>query len=236
MREWAGVNPATGAGMWNLYYDDVNGDGIFDNGDAPISNMVIYMDENPGANVASTTTEIYNDATQKYVGKTAIPDVRGGFRINASYKDFDLSAQFSYSIGGHIYDNGYRTLMNNRDLIGSNNFHTDIRDAWTQPGEMTNVPRASAGYNTDTQFNSYSTRFLTKADFLSLNNLRIGYTLPDAAAEKAGLSNLSFFVSGDNLMMLSARSGLNPTNFIASSNSGIYMPMTTLSLGTKIQF
>ena len=37
-------------------------------------------------------------------------------------------------------------------------------------------------------------------------------------------------------MMLSARSGLNPTNFIASSNSGMYMPMTTFSLGTKIQF
>ena len=36
MREWAGVNPATGAAMWNLYYDDINGDGIFDNGDAPL--------------------------------------------------------------------------------------------------------------------------------------------------------------------------------------------------------
>lgn len=236
LREWAGVNPATGAAMWNLYYDDVNADGIFDNGDTPINSMTLFLDENPNANVAQTVTEDYSEATQKYVGKTAIPDVRGGFRLNAAYKDFDLTAQFSYSIGGHIYDNGYSVLMNNRDLIGSNNFHADVRDAWTQPGDVTNVPRMTAGYNTDTQHNASSTRFLTKANFLSLNNLRIGYNLPEAAAEKAGLTNLSFFVSGDNLMMLSSRNGLNPTNFIASSNSGIYMPMTTFSLGTKIQF
>ena len=165
-----------------------------------------------------------------------IRDVRGGFRLNAKYKNVDFTAQFSYSIGGHIYDNGYSVLMNNRDLIGSNNFHQDVRKAWKQPGDMTNVPRMTAGYNTDTQHNATSTRFLTKADFLSLNNLRIGYTLPDSAAENAGLKSLSFYVSGDNLMMLSARSGLNPTNFIASSNSGMYMPMTTFSLGTKIQF
>jgi len=236
MREWAGVNPATGAAMWNLYYDDINGDGIFDSGDAAINSMTLYLDENPNANVAQTTTEDYTDATQKYVGKSAIPDIRGGFRLNAKYKNVDFTAQFSYSIGGHIYDNGYSVLMNNRDLIGSNNFHQDVRKAWKQPGDMTNVPRMTAGYNTDTQHNATSTRFLTKADFLSLNNLRIGYTLPNSAAENAGLKSLSFYVSGDNLMMLSARSGLNPTNFIASSNSGMYMPMTTFSLGTKIQF
>ena len=236
MREWAGVNPATGAAMWNLYYDDANGDGIFNSGDSQIASMTLYMDENPNANVQQTTTEDYTDATQKYVGKSAIPDVRGGFRLNAEYKNFDISAQFSYSLGGYVFDSGYRTLMNNRNLIGNDNFHTDVRQAWKQPGDMTNVPRMSAGYFTDTQHSLTSTRFLTKADFLSLNNLRIGYTLPDDTASRANLSKVSFFVSGDNLMMLSARKGLNPTTMIGTSNSGIYMPMTTFSLGTKVQF
>ena len=70
--------------MWNLYYDDVNADGIFDNGDTPINSMTLFLDENPNANVAQTVTEDYSEATQKYVGKTAIPDVRGGFRLNAA--------------------------------------------------------------------------------------------------------------------------------------------------------
>ena len=236
LREWAGVNPATGAAMWNLYYDDLNGDGVFGSGDAPITNMVIYMDENPGANVASTTTEVYSDATQKYVGKSAIPDVRGSFRINASYKNFDLTAQFSYSMGGYVYDNGYSVLMSNSGLIGRDNYHTDIRNAWSQPGDITNVPRMSAGYSTDTQFSSTSTRFLTKANYLSLNNLRVGYTLPNKLATRAGIKSFNVYVSGDNLMMLSARKGMNPTTLISSSNSGIYMPMTTLSIGTTVQF
>jgi hypothetical protein len=236
MREWAGVNPATGAAMWNLYYDDINGDGAFNTGDSQIASMTLYLDENPNANVQQTTTEDYTDATQKYVGKSAIPDIRGGFRLSAEYKNFDISAQFSYSLGGYVYDSGYSVLMNNRNLIGNDNFHTDVRQAWKQPGDMTNVPRMSAGYFTDTQHSLTSTRFLTKADFLSLNNLRIGYTLPEDTASRAGLSNVSFFVSGDNLMMLSARKGLNPTTLISSSNSGIYMPMTTFSLGTKVQF
>ena len=236
MREWAGVNPATGTAMWNLYYDDMNNDGIFDSGDSAINSMTLYMDEFPDANVQKTSTETYSDATQKYVGKNNQPDIAGGFRLNAAYKNFDISAQFTYSIGGYIYDNGYATIMQNRSLAGSDNFHTDARNAWKQPGDITNVPRLSAGYATDVQHNSYSTRFLTKADYLSLNNVRLGYTLPRGAVSKAKLENVSFYVSGDNLMMLSARKGLNPQTLISSSGSGIYMPMTTFSIGTKIQF
>ena len=236
MREWAGVNPATGAALWNLYYDDINGDGIYNAGDQSITSLTLYEDANPNANVGKTTTEDYSDATEKYVGKSAIPKVRGGFRLNAAYKNFDFTAQFSYSLGGYVYDNGYSVLMNNRGLIGTDNFHTDIRDAWKQPGDITNVPRTSAGYNTDTQHNSFSSRFLTKADYLSLNNVRIGYNLPKKTISKANLTDVSFYVSGDNLMMLSARKGLNPTTLISSSNSGIYMPMTTFSIGTKVQF
>jgi TonB-linked SusC/RagA family outer membrane protein len=236
MREWAGVNPATGAAMWNLYYDDMNGDGIFNSGDSAINSMTLYMDEFPNANVQKTSTETYSDATQKYVGKNNQPDIAGGFRLNAAYKNFDITAQFTYSIGGYIYDNGYATVMQNRSLAGSDNFHTDVRNAWKQPGDITNVPRFSAGYSSDVQHNSYSTRFLTKADYLSLNNVRLGYTLPSDAISKAKLENVSFYVSGDNLMMLSARKGLNPQTLISSSGSGIYMPMTTFSIGTKIQF
>jgi hypothetical protein len=73
------------------------------------------MAANPGAaNVVKTTTKSYANATQAYTGKSAIPKVRGAFRLNAAYKNFDLTAQFSYSIGGYVYDGGYALLMNNR--------------------------------------------------------------------------------------------------------------------------
>lgn len=236
MREWAGVDSATGAGLWNLYYDDLNANGIFDNADAPIGNMTIYMAANPNAVVAKTTTNNYSQATQKYTGMSAIPKVRGAFRLNAAYKNFDLTAQFSYSIGGHVYDSGYAQLMDNSDLIGANNWHRDIHNAWKQFGDVTDVPRLSSGVASDVNFNAQSTRFLTKADFLSLNNVRLGYNIPASFLDKLHLSKFNLFVSGDNLLMFSKRDGLNPTTLISSSNSGIYMPMTTFSFGTKIEF
>jgi TonB-linked SusC/RagA family outer membrane protein len=236
MREWAGVDPANGAGLWNLYYNDINNDGVFNAGDEGINSMTLYLDENPDANIKRTTTSSYSSATQKYVGKSAIPKVRGAFRLNAEYKNFDLTAQFSYSLGGHVLDSGYQQLMDNGDLIGANNWHNDILNAWQEPGDVTNVPRLSSGFATDVNYNSTSTRFLTKADFLSLNNLRIGYTMPEQFISKLKISKLSLYASGDNLMLLSARNGLNPTTLIGTSNSGIYMPMTTFSFGTKIEF
>ena len=245
MREWAGVDPATGSGLWYAYYNDVDGNGLFNpaDGDESISSLTQYLNDNPDANIVRTTTSNYTyadestlGATQKYVGKSAIPKIRGSFRLNTGYKNFDLTAQFGYSIGGYVIDNGYSRLMENRGLIGTNNWHSDMQDAWTQPGDITNIPRQSAGFNTDTQFAAASSRFLTKADYLSLNNVRLGYNLPANVVEDLKISKFSIFVSGDNLMMLSARDGLNPTTLISSSNSGIYMPMTTFSVGAKIEF
>ncbi|RCW94153.1 SusC/RagA family TonB-linked outer membrane protein [Winogradskyella arenosi] len=245
MREWAGVDPATGAGLWSAYYNDVDNDGVFNsaNGDESISNLTLYQSTNPDANIVKTTTSSYTysdettlGATEAYVGKSAIPKIRGSFRLNAGYKNFDLSAQFGYSIGGYVYDTGYATLMNNRSLIGTNNYHTDAANAWSEVGDITNVPRLSAGYDTDVNYSATSSRFLTKADYLSLNNIRLSYSLPSDAVEAMKLRRFNIFVTGDNVMMLSARDGLNPTTFIGTSNSGIYMPRTAFSVGAKIEF
>ncbi|MUU78926.1 SusC/RagA family TonB-linked outer membrane protein [Winogradskyella endarachnes] len=245
MREWQGVDPATGSALWTAYYNDVDNDGIFNaaNGDESISSLTLYQSENPDANIKKTVTSVYaySDetelaATQSYIGKSAIPKIRGSFRLNAGYKDFDLSAQFGYSLGAYVYDTGYARLMDGSDLIGTSNWHTDMSEAWTQPGDITNVPRNSAGIAADTRASSVSSRWLTKGDYLSLNNVRLGYNLPSDAVEAMGLSSFSVYVLGDNLMMLSARNGLNPTTFFGSGNSGIYMPMSTFSVGTKIEF
>jgi TonB-linked SusC/RagA family outer membrane protein len=236
MREWAGVDPANGNALWNLYYNDINDDGVFNVGDEGIDSMVTYLDKNPDANVQRTTTTNYANATQKYVGKSAIPKIRGAFRINAAYKNFDFSAQFSYSVGGYVYDSGYSQLMDSSKLIGANNWHTDILSAWKQPGDVTDVPRLTSGLGTDANYVSTSTRFLTKGDYLSLNNLKIGYTLPQNFISKMKLSKVSMYLSGDNLLIFSKRKGLNPTTLVSTTNTGIYTPMTTFSFGTKVEF
>ncbi|WP_245553403.1 SusC/RagA family TonB-linked outer membrane protein [Echinicola vietnamensis] len=235
LREWAGVNPTTGQAQWNIYYDDANGDNEMQDEEI-IASMADYLAQNPNSesNIKSTTTTTYQEATQKYVGKSAVPKVRGGINLSAGYKNFDFSILFLYSIGGYAFDVRYQDLMHN-DQVGSNNWHVDIRDRWTQEGDLTDVPRLTN--DLDQNVNSTSTRFLTKADYFNLSNVRLGYTLPSSFLEKYAIQSCNIFVAGDNLWLASARKGFNPsTNEAGTSSRYRYSPLSTFTFGAKIKF
>ncbi|MFV0540206.1 MAG: SusC/RagA family TonB-linked outer membrane protein, partial [Aestuariibaculum sp.] len=235
MKEWAGVDPDNGNPLWNQYYFDANSNGSFDTGDEAISNLTQYQYTNPNnTNIQSTTTSIYADATEKYVNKSAIPDVRGAFRLNARIKNFDISTQFTYSLGGYGYDGAYARLMNN-SKVGNSNWHTDIRNSWKEPGDITNVPAMASAYNT--QVSSTSTRFLVSTDYLAFNNARIGYNFPSQSLANTGLTGLNLSLSGDNLFISSKRKGFNPnTSENSASSTYRYAPLTTVTLGVRVKF
>ena len=232
-REWAGVDPANGTTMWYQNYHDLNRNGVLDTGEG-ITSLFDYTTANPDSTISITTTKTYANATQKYVGKSAIPKVRGAFRLEGRVKGFDISAQFIYSVGGYAYDFAYASLMDNR-VIGNNNWSTDILNRWQKPGDITNVPRISSGQ--DLNVASSSTRYITKADFLTLNSIRIGYTVPTKLTERVGISSFNIFVTGDNLFLLSARDGFNPsTSEVGASDTYRYSPLSTYALGLRVKF
>ncbi|RQP09586.1 MAG: SusC/RagA family TonB-linked outer membrane protein [Chryseobacterium sp.] len=234
MREWAGVNSQTGAAQWTLHYVDKNGNGVFDSGDIAVASLYEYQQANPGAVISQTVTETYAQATQKFLGKSALPDLRGAFGLNAGYKAFSIGAQFLYSIGGYAYDSAYAVLMNN-DQIGGNNWHKDIEQRWQNPGDVTNVPRLSNGR--DTNYNSRSSRFLTKADYLVLNNAYVAYSLPSKYYEGLGLNGLQISVTGDNLWINTKRKGFNPTvSETGGTSMYTYSPLSTITFGVKANF
>ena len=233
IREWAGVDPADGTSMWYMNYHDADGNGVYDDGEE-IASLLDYTSENPDDDISVTTTKTYADATQKYVGKSAIPKVNGAFRLVGRVKAFDITAQFIYSLGGYAYDFNYADKMDN-DVIGNNNWHKDILDRWQKPGDITDVPRLSNNY--DVNVASTSTRFLTSSDFLSLNNLRVGYSVPEDLVKRIGISSVNVFVSGDNLFLLSARSGFHPgTSEDGTSDRYTYTPLTTYTMGLRVKF
>ena len=232
MPVYVGVNAATGAAQWERNFDDKNSNGTFDDGDATITSLTSYLNDNPSANVAQELTEVYAEATDKFINKTAIPDVRGAIRLNAQFGDFSLSTLFNYQLGGWAYDSAYASLMDN-DYNGTNNFHVDIRDRWQASGDVTNIPRQDARYQI--QQNATSTRFLTKSDYVALNNIRIGYSVPKSFASKIGLKKADVFVTGDNLWLMSERQGFNPSTAITGGTSIYrYNPLSTIVLGVNL--
>jgi TonB-linked SusC/RagA family outer membrane protein len=235
VREWAGVDPATGAPLWYRYFDDVNGNGVFDDGDVSITSMTPYLADNPDANIERTITGTYAQATDKYIGKSGIPDVRGGIRLGGNYKGFNFSTQFIYSIGGHAVDFQYQELMSDRFGAVGNNFHSDILNRWQRPGDITDVPAL-----TDNRFingGSTSSRFVTSTDYLALNNALVGYTFSENLLGNSGIDFVNIFVSGDNLFVKTARDGFLP-NTSESGNSGrrLYAPLTTVTAGVRVKF
>ncbi|WP_408038733.1 SusC/RagA family TonB-linked outer membrane protein [Tenacibaculum amylolyticum] len=246
MQEWAGVDPADGAPMWFQYYDDKNNNGVLDTGEADFSvlpngdpsntsTLYEYRLADPSANIQKTTTKTYADATQVFLDKTLIPDVRGAFRLSGKLGNFDFATQFTYSLGGYAYDNQYAELMSDRFGAGSTNFHVDILNRWQQPGDITDVPLLSD--NAVQNITSTSSRFITSTDFIALNNARIGYTVPSNFMQDSGIDAINIWVSGDNLFINTAREGFNPAiRETGSSGRRIYAPATTITMGVRVKF
>lgn len=156
-----------------------------------------------------TTTDI-SKAT-KYDCGTTLPTMYGGFGTSLRAYGFDLSAQFSYQLGGKIYDGAYQALMHN-GLAAGNAMHKDLLNAWSETNKNTNIPRLSRAAGDDAGFKSQSPqdRFLTSSNYLCLNNLTLGYTLPGTLVRKAAMSSMRVYVSGENLFLLTKRKGLDP--------------------------
>ena len=245
MREYAGVNSETGMAMYNAYYNVKN-----DGSKELIEDMETYKSQNGINKLEVEQTADWSKATKKFVGKSGIPALQGGFGFDLYAKGITLNATFSYGIGGYGFDYNYQALMHN-GTSGSHNWHKDIENRWQKVGDVTDVPGLSNNFGggaDDTNYaNSSSTRFLTNRSYLNLANLRIGYELPKSVVSKMHLSGLSVFVSGDNLLYLSARKG-----YISAASSGSadndngndsgesgrsqYAPLSTIMGGLKIQF
>ena len=233
IREWAGVDPANGNPMWIENWSDENSNGQYDSGEG-IPDMLIYTAANPDAVIEERITNTYSNATRKYSDKSVIPTVRGAFRLNSSYKGFSLSTQFGYSLGGYGYDAQYANLMTN-GKVGGSSYHSDMQDRWMQPGDINDVPRLYS--NENVQVVSTSTRFLQSSDYLSLNNVRLGYTVPSQFLGKTGFSSVNLWVSGDNLFLLSSREGYNPTTSLTGeSGRYTYNPISNYTLGVRVKF
>lgn len=196
--------------------------------------MERYKANNQIENLEVETTSNWSQATQKFVDKSAIPALSGGFGFDLSIKGFDVSTTFTYGIGGYAYDNVYATLMGDNNP-GSMNWHNDIENRWQKPGDVTDVPRLC--YGMDQYTNATSTRFLTSRSYLNLANARIGYTFPKSLISKTRLKNLSVYVTGDNLFTVSKRKGfVSMSSVSGASGRSQYIPLSTIMGGIKVEF
>ena len=165
----------------------------------------------------------------------ALADLYGGFGTSLQWKGLDFSAQFTYQIGGLTYDSGYARYMaspsTTEDAVP---FHMDLLNAWTPENADSNIPRFALN---DDDSNAASDRFLTDASYLNIQNITIGYTLPQKWTKKFLVNKFRIYVACDNVWYWSKRQGLDPRQSIGGgSNPFYYAPIRTFSGGVSVTF
>ena len=195
MKEWAGVNPEDGKPQW--YMDDANGNKV--------------------------KTDSYSKASYYKCGK-ASPDVYGSFSTSLFYKNFDLQANFGYSLGGQIYSY-YRQEFDSDGAYAGDRNQMKLQKGWSRwekPGDIATHPRAM--YNNQDKGNLASSRYLESSDYLKLRSLTLGYNFD---LKKYGIQTLRLSVSGENLFTITDYSGVDPELPAGTNDKGVLSVTST---------
>ncbi|MDW7695744.1 TonB-dependent receptor [Flammeovirgaceae bacterium SG7u.111] len=190
---------------------DTDGDGILDAGDGVI-----------------------NDEDRVYLG-SGLPKYNFGFNITAGYKNFDFSLFASGAAGYLINSRLYRDLMLTTDYI---NRHEDILNRWTPENTDTDIPRLVNGDPNGNGRDSDRAGWLQKGDYLRLNTISLGYTIPDGTIR--GIDRARVYVTVQNLYTFQAYKGYNPDFnadvFSPGFNAGSFPRPRTMLAGVQLGF
>jgi hypothetical protein len=82
-----------------------------------------------------------------------------------------------------------------------------------------------------------STRFLTNASYLNIENINLGYTFPKSWLRDAQIESLRVYCAAENVCYFSARKGFDPRqSYSATTNATRYSPIRTVSAGVTVTF
>lgn len=229
MKEYAGLDE-NGKSQWykNVYEKVKDADGNDTDVDAVDADGFKTF-------VSREKTTDYSKADYYVTGKTTIAPVYGGFGTSVRLYGFDLSANFSYQIGGIGFDSTYQRFMSNPTTNSTGyNFHADVLKAWTPENTDSDVPQWI--FN-ETYAAGSSTRFLTSASYLNIENINFGYTVPARLTQKLDIASVRFFVTANNVWYWAARQGFDPRQtYSGNADATNYSPMRTISGGVTLKF
>ena len=229
------------------HLDKVGGQAAFGNKWAAGDIMYADLDGNPGITEGARTLEDHGDL--KVIGNST-PRYFFGIDLSADWKGFDMRCFFQgvmkrdyFQNTGHfwgVYAGTYRS----RGFDVHNDYFR--AEPVGLPGHE--IPANLDAYyprpimNDGTSMNHRTqTRYLLDASYIRLKNLQLGYTLPSAWMQKAGLSKCRVFVSGENLWTGTSLTKLFDPETIngGSNNSGnsqTYMSGNAYPLSKTVSF
>lgn len=208
----------------NLYYDAI---GIFRDQKAideyphiggTVPGDVIFRDVNEDGQI--------DDLDRIRVNRSEYPTWNYGVTLGADYKGFDLTMLWQAATGSSQY------IRTESGLIG--NFPMKIAaDRWTKDNIDASMPRP---YDRDREYwvSRQNTFWLWNTDYVRLKTVEIGYSISERLRKRAGLEELRFYVSGQNLLTFDKVKIFDPES---PTGSGQFYPQTRIfNAGLNVTF
>jgi TonB-linked SusC/RagA family outer membrane protein len=201
---------------------DINGYVRDDNGN-PV------VDENGRFLRTGAPDGLIDDADTRLLG-TNDPKLMGGFTNIITYKNFSLNLDFNGLFGRKIQDPNYVEYGVSAEPIytyGHNTLRT-VKDRWTPENPSTTHPSSYYGWS------PYGSGdfFLQKAWFVRLQNVSLGYKLPQQWIKKV-FSVVQLHLDAQNLFVITPYDGVDPET---DSYTAAYPNIRTYTVGANFTF
>ncbi|WP_297141308.1 TonB-dependent receptor [uncultured Prevotella sp.] len=197
----------------DLNRTNAKGEKIMQNGIAPKLGDIMYQDTNNDGNITPDDRVIIGNPFPKY---------SFGFNLGGTWKNFDLSTLWQGVTGIYRYN-----WESTSDWKGN---RTDRwLDRWSESNPNGSMPRLGYSLN-----DSYSSFWLSKADYLRLKNLEVGYTFNQLA--KWGVSKIRVYFAATNLLTITSLDNYDPEKTGGDSRNDIHPNMKSVSFGVNINF
>ncbi len=181
---------------------------------------------------------VVNDQDRTLIGN-ALPKWTGGFSSNASFKGFQVSTAWAFSLGNDIMN--FNKLENNFG-IGRYNASKNFNNRWSYMNTVEQNRNATAPTVLDSR-NLFSVidYWVEDASYLRMRNITITYNVPFKIKKVA--QQVQVYVAGQNLITITDYSGFDPEVNLAEQNNlllgydyGAYPSSKSFIVGLRANF
>ncbi|GAB3903160.1 TonB-dependent receptor [Larkinella knui] len=178
------------------------------------------------------------DANDRTVIGNPNPQFFAGLTNTFTFRGIEFSFLFQGSFGNDIYN---QNRMSIEGLSDPFNQTTRVLDRWRPGNTATDVPRA-VRYDPN-QNNRFSSRFVESGTYTRLKNLTLAYNLPAKTLQRAKVSSIRVYLTGQNLLTFTNYSGYDPEVSADPFSSvgfgrdyGVYPQARTYTAGINVTF
>lgn len=159
-----------------------------------------------GIGIASSDVKAAEERSfYSYMGTSDAP-YTGGFINTFTYKNWELSANLSLTCGGSV-----RTQPT-YDLIQPDygkNYNRDVLNRWTPDNKNAIFPAMISSVTNPEEYSWYTAKtvwrdldiWVKKINYVRLQNLRLGYRVPELLTKRLGMNSATVAIEGRNLFV-----------------------------------